>query len=125
MMVRRTAAKLIRFAPEELARIIARAHDCGLTPARFIRETALGAIPHARPHRDRDALLRVLAHIGASLDRLTREAVRSARDDLAVPLLATLEAHRAALQQLVHPETERRADAAADDREGDHWEGGQ
>src|SRR5581483_11061078 len=95
MVVRRTAAKLIRFAPEELARITARAHDCGLTSARFIRETALGAIPHARPHRDREALLRALAHIGASLDRLTTEAVRSARDDLATPLLATLEAHRA------------------------------
>jgi hypothetical protein len=45
----RTAAKLIRFAPDELAAVNRRARTCGRTPARFIREAALGAIPKARP----------------------------------------------------------------------------
>jgi hypothetical protein len=43
MPERRTATKLIRFPPEELARITTRAQACGRTPARFIRESALGA----------------------------------------------------------------------------------
>ncbi len=47
----RTAAKLIRFDPDELAAVCRRARVCGRTPARFIREAALGAIPKAQPKR--------------------------------------------------------------------------
>lgn len=106
----RTAAKVIRFSPEELARITARAHACGRTPARFIRETALGAMPKARRHDDRDALLRELARIGSSLAQLL---VLSRRDDtttVSEQLAAALEAHRATLRSLVD---RGRADAGA------------
>src|SRR2546425_3755480 len=43
---------LFRSHPEELAHITARAQACGQTPARFIRETALGAKPKAQHHAD-------------------------------------------------------------------------
>jgi hypothetical protein len=109
MVARRTTAKLIRFTPEELVCVTARAHACGLTPARFIRETALGAIPHARPHRDRDALLRALAHIGAHLERLSGQSMHDAHRDVATQLTATLDAHRAALRQLVRLDSARHA----------------
>jgi hypothetical protein len=63
---------LIRFRPDELARITARAHACGRTPARFIRETALGAVPAARRDAAAADALRALARLGASLDALAR-----------------------------------------------------
>ncbi|HXQ30007.1 MAG TPA: hypothetical protein VN848_12160 [Gemmatimonadales bacterium] len=68
----RTTAKLIRFRPDELARITARARACGQTPARFIRETALGAVPAARREPAAPEILRALARLGASLDALAR-----------------------------------------------------
>ncbi len=68
----RTTAKLIRLRPDELARITTRARACGQTPARFIRETALGAIPAARREPAAPEVLRALARLGASLDALAR-----------------------------------------------------
>jgi hypothetical protein len=44
----RTATKLLRLHPEELASITARAEAGGLKPVRFIRETSLDAVPAAR-----------------------------------------------------------------------------
>ncbi len=70
----RTSTKLLRFAPDELAAITGRAHRCGQTPARFIREAALGIIPHARRGARDDDLLRQLARIGNNLNQLAREA---------------------------------------------------
>lgn len=72
MAERRTAAKLIRFYPEELDLIRAHAQACGQTSARFIRETALGAIPKARHAAAADPLLRELARIGRCLDQAVR-----------------------------------------------------
>jgi hypothetical protein len=74
MPERRTAAKLIRFQPEELARITERARACGQTPARFIRESALGAIPKPRHHAGADPWLCELARVGRALDQLVRLA---------------------------------------------------
>ena len=68
----RTAAKLIRFAPDELAAVSSRARVCGRTPARFIREAALGAIPKARHNEDRDRILLALARVGGQLSVLAR-----------------------------------------------------
>lgn len=70
----RAVAKLVRFSPDEIARISQRARACGRTVARYIRETALGAIPKARHHVDRDALLRELARTGRDLARLAQLA---------------------------------------------------
>lgn len=104
MPERRTLAKLVRFSPEELSRITERAHDCGRTPARYIRESALGAIPKSRHHTDRDALLRELARIGRELARLA--IVREMDNDIAESpdnerLADILRAHRAALRAIV------------------------
>ena len=103
MPPRRTLTKLLRFHPAELALIAARAQRCGRTPARFIRETALGAIPKPRHHTDRDQLLRDLARIGASLATLTTHAGGpGCPGDLREPLSAALTAHRAAVESLLH-----------------------
>ena len=103
MPPRRTLTKLLRFHPAELAVIAARAQRCGRTPARFIREAALGAIPKPRHHTDRDQLLRDLARIGSSLATLaTRAGDPGYPGDMREPLSAALVAHRAAVESLVH-----------------------
>jgi len=101
----RTVAKLVRFSPEEIARISERARTCGRTVARYIREAALGAVPKARHHAERDALLRELARTGRDLARLAHlvEAARdgqlpSAEQD---QLLNALADHRAALRAVI------------------------
>jgi hypothetical protein len=98
----RTAAKLIRFAPDELAAVSRRARTCGRTPARFIREAALGAIPKARHNEDRDRTLLALARLGGQLAVLAR---RSNGDDQRESdrgqLAAALAEHRTAIRALV------------------------
>ena len=69
---RRTATKLLRLHSEELAQITARAHAYGLTPARFIREAALGPTPKSWHQRETDRLIRALARIGRSLEHVAR-----------------------------------------------------
>jgi len=71
---RRTSTKLLRLFPEELADIAARAEACGLKPARFIREAALGQSFKARHHVETDHLLRALARIGSNLEEVARLA---------------------------------------------------
>lgn len=100
MPERRTAAKLMYFHPEELARITERARVCGQTPARFIRETALGAIPRARQHEATGALLYEMARIGRTLDELARLAQAGPDAALAERLTAALEGHWARVRQL-------------------------
>jgi len=102
MPERRTAAKLIRFHREELARITERAQLCGQTSARFIRETALSAIPKARQHVATDAALYELAWIGRRLDELTRLAKAGQHDALAERLAAVVIENWARVRQLVH-----------------------
>jgi len=67
---RRTLAKLVRFAPDELALVALRANACGRTASRYIRESALGALPKSRHHEERDRLLAELARIGRDLSTL-------------------------------------------------------
>ncbi len=98
----RTATKLLRFSPDELARITAHARSCGCTPALFIRETALGATRRVRPHADRDAVLREWARIASSLARLAAVCHQGDYSDVvAEQLLESLEAHQDALRSLV------------------------
>ena len=101
MVDRRTAAKLIRFRPDELREITECARRSGLTPARFIRETALGAKPRARPHAATGPLLRELARIGQSLDQLARVAHASQDAALAAQMSAALKRHEALVRHLV------------------------
>ena len=44
----------------------------GLTPARFIREAALGPRPQTWHHREADRVIRALARIGRSLEHIAR-----------------------------------------------------
>lgn len=111
----RSTAKLVRFSTDEIARVRERAQSCGYTSARYIRETALGAIPKARHHAERDALLRELSRIGRDLERLTRIAELHGLDQLRSAdralLRSALAAHQAALRTLVG---ERCANASAE-----------
>ena len=101
----RTIAKLVRFSPDEIARISERARTCGRTTARYIRETALGAIPKARHHGDREALLREFARTGRNLDRIARVVEASGADQLhstdREELLSAVVAHRAVLRAIM------------------------
>ncbi len=98
---RRTAAKLIRFYPDELREIAECARRAGLTPARFIRETALGARPRAQSHAATGPLLRELARIGRSLDQLARVAQASQNAALAAQMRAALERQEALVRHVV------------------------
>ena len=98
---RRTAAKLIRFHPDELSQITECARRSGLTPARFIRETALGAAPRARSHAATAPLLRELARIGRSLDQLACCAEASQGAALGAQMNAALERHHALVRHIV------------------------
>jgi mobilization protein NikA len=97
----RTTTKLLRLFPEELAHITARAQAYGLTPARFIREAALGPTPKTWNHREADRLVRALARIGRSLEhvaRLTRPGLSGA---LAKHLATARAEHDALVRQLM------------------------
>ena len=101
-MRRRTTTKLLRLHPEELARIAARAQACGQTPARFIRETALGGTPKARQHLDAESVLRALGRLGRSLEQAARLARSRGDPVLAQRLADALEGHTALVEQVVH-----------------------
>jgi hypothetical protein len=97
---RRTAKKLVSFTPEELDAVAARALACGRTPARFIREASLGAVPKARRHETADALVRELARVGNSLNQLARAANVSDRGVDAARLAEALAALDAAIDRI-------------------------
>ncbi len=71
---RRTAAKLIRYTPEELTRVTDRARACGRPVACYVRECSLGAVPKARHAYGNAEVIRALARIGNVLAELTRVA---------------------------------------------------
>ena len=101
MVDRRTATKLIRLHPEELRQITECARRSGLTPARFIREAALGARPRARSHAATGPLLRELARIGRSLEQLARCAKTRQDAALAAQTSAAMERHEALVRHIV------------------------
>lgn len=107
MVDRRTATKLIRLHPDELRKITESARRSGLTPARFIRETALGATPRARSHAAAAPVLRELARIGRSLDQLARVAQASQDAVLAAQTSAALERHQALVRHIVHGDRQK------------------
>jgi hypothetical protein len=93
---RRTSTKLLRLFPEELADIAARAEACGLKPARFIREAALGQRLKARHHVETDRMLRALARIGNNLEEVARLA-QARRAPALAKLVAAARAEQDAL----------------------------
>ncbi len=109
---RRTTTKLLRLHPEELARITARARACGQTPAHFIGETALGAIPKPRHHAATEAVLRDMARTGRCLDELARLAEATRHPALAQRARTAIDRHRAPLRQIL--QDRRRGTTAPD-----------
>lgn len=98
---RRTATKLLRLHPDELARIAAHAETCGLNAARFIREAALGPMPKARRHVDTDRLLRALARLGRQLEQAMRHVRSSGDAKLAEQVGNVMDGHRTLVAQVV------------------------
>ena len=97
---RRTSTKLLRLFPEELADIAARAEACGVKPARFMREAALGQSLKARHHVETDRLLRALARIGSNLEEVARLAQARRAPGLAKLLAAARAEHDALVKRL-------------------------
>ncbi len=83
---RRHFNKLIAFSEAEYAAIIARARVCRLTPARYIREASLGAIPRAAPDCETTELTRHIGRIGVELRRLAVTAEREGEFPIAAQL---------------------------------------
>ena len=72
---RRTAAKLIRFTPSELERVLDQAKASGRPVASFIREAALGSRPRMKSGSTvGDAIVPQLARLGTRLGPLARAA---------------------------------------------------
>jgi Bacterial mobilisation protein (MobC) len=74
MADKRTAMKLIRFTPAEIEAVAAHARACGQPVARYIRETALGAVPRIRRSQGNAELIRQLAGLGNNLNQLATVA---------------------------------------------------
>ncbi len=72
--VRRTAAKLIRYTPEELQLVTERARACGRPVACSVRECPLGAVPTEHHRHPNAELVRSLAQLGNRLTELRRVA---------------------------------------------------
>jgi hypothetical protein len=71
----------LRLTDEEWATVQARVRATGRTTGRYLRELALGTIPHARPTQANADLVRALAKIGNNLNQLAH--VANATDRLA------------------------------------------
>jgi hypothetical protein len=83
LSTRRTLRKPTRWTPEEWAQIEESARRCGVPPARYVREAALGRTPPERSHPvpratdDRvrgNTLLNQLSRVLSNLRQLTRVA---------------------------------------------------
>src|SRR2546427_8856319 len=71
---RRTIAKLIRFTPSELERIVDQAQASGRPVACFIREASLGSRPRMKNGTVGDTVIHHLARLGTRLRALCRAA---------------------------------------------------
>jgi hypothetical protein len=88
---------VIYLHPQELARITARAHACGQTPARYIREVALGGTSK----RAADPLLSELTLIGRRLDQIARLPQAGHDSTLAEQVRTALELHWALVRRVL------------------------
>ena len=73
----RTCARLVRLTPDELRTIADRARECGKPVGRYLRETALGAVPRVRRTHASDLLVRQLADLATRLGALARVATNT------------------------------------------------
>lgn len=96
----RTTRIPVRLRPDENVKVRERAHACGMTLARFIRETALGAVPKARPRLAEMEAIRELARIGNNLNQLAHIANLNDEIEREEDLRAVLEEVLAAVRRL-------------------------
>lgn len=64
------AVQKIRFTVSEWATIVRHAHACGYTPARYVREVALGAVPRVSRTRLNAPVVRELGALLGALQRV-------------------------------------------------------
>jgi hypothetical protein len=100
---------VIYLHPQELARITARAQGCGQTPARFIRDVALGGTAK----RAADPVLSELTLIGRRLDQIARLPQPGHDAALAEQIRAALDRHWALVRRVLE---DRRPGAGASPR---------
>lgn len=62
----------IRFSDSEWALIVERARLCGRAPARYVRETALGAVPRPGKAETTAPLIHELGRVGTTLAALAK-----------------------------------------------------
>jgi hypothetical protein len=74
MADKRTVVKLIRFTPAESQAVTEHAHACGLPVARYVRDTALGAIPRIRRSHKNAEVIRQLGSLGNTIQHLAAVA---------------------------------------------------
>ena len=96
----RTTRIPVRLRPDENATVRERAHACGMTLARYMRETALGAVPKARPRLAEMEAIRELARIGNNLNQLAHVANLNEEIEGEEELRAVLEEVLAAVRRL-------------------------
>jgi Mobilization protein NikA len=96
----RTLVRSTRFTPEEWARLEERARLCGLAPARYLREVALGVEPKVRARAIERELLYHLAPIGNNLNQLAHAANALRRVELSARLERTLSALELAFERV-------------------------
>jgi hypothetical protein len=97
---KRTAALLVRLSPEERRRIRERADECGIGASTYMRETALGSIPRARPRRLEQKAVYHLGRIGNNLNQLAHIANATGRLDSSRRLDEVLTQLLAAIRRL-------------------------
>lgn len=121
MANRRMVRKEIQLSAAEYARIRRRAEACGMSPAVYIRETALGAVPKARPNRLGQEVIYRLTRIGARLNHVARGANDNDGLHAAMDLDALSEEIAAlilSLGEVQSPEEGEEGGSRADDRKG-------
>jgi hypothetical protein len=83
MTAHRTERITVRLRPDERATLEDRARECGVPPSTFLRESALGAVPRARPGAVSREAVHHLARVGNNLNQLARHANAARRLRLA------------------------------------------
>jgi hypothetical protein len=74
MADKRTVVKLIRFTLAESQAVTEHAHACGLPVARYVRDTALGAIPRIPRSNKNAEVIRQLGSLGNTMKQLASVA---------------------------------------------------
>jgi hypothetical protein len=67
----RRQPRKIRFSEKEWATIVDHARLCGRAPARYVRETALGAVPKSTRAQATAPIIHELGRLGTQLRRLS------------------------------------------------------